>query len=190
MSHRPLIRETVREVALWIAASAFIFGIHAGTAVWVFKTTPPKVVVNEPVQSAIMIEMAPEPEAVETNQQDIAPEDVPEEVSNASKPVEQAKPEDTPDEQPVEEPDEPEPEVVETPVPETIKKVSVPVPMPAPRVKRQIRKKKRIRRKRKKRKTRKRANAQAKAAIKARVLAKKSNEQQPLKAAGACLAQI
>ena len=186
MNHTRSIGKAVFEVALWVVASAFVLGVHAGTAAWILKTTPPKVVIEEAVQSAIMIEMAPEPEAIETEQQDIAPEDVPEEISNAQKPVEQDKSEDTPEKQPVEEPTEPEvveapvldrepiKDPVETPVLETIETVAVPVPRPAPRAKTKINKKKKVRRKIKKRKINRRASAQAKAAIKARAHAKKS----------------
>lgn len=110
------------EVALWAVASMFVFGTHAGIAVWAMSKNVPKIVVNEAVQSAIMIELAPEPEAVTSEEQEIAVDEVDtEEVLETPQPVKQEPPEEAPQEQPVEEVAElVEPEPLETEKPEDL----------------------------------------------------------------------
>lgn len=137
-------------VALWIAAGLFALGAHAGALAWVMTEKPAEAAVMDVAQSAIMIELAPEPEAVEVNAQEIAPDDqvaeeVIEEVEEFPEPVEHEILEEVieeivrevAEEIPLEEPVE---EVIEVasiepklePEPELIEPRLVDIPMPAP----------------------------------------------------------
>lgn len=108
------ISRTVRiaEAALWTGATIFVLTAHVGAAAWLMREQP-IVAADDTPPAAIMIELAPEPEAVNTEENEIS-EAV--EDAEASAPAEQIEAEDTPPDEVVEEQVEPEPveeEVVE-----------------------------------------------------------------------------
>ncbi|MBW6423650.1 TonB family protein [Rhizobium sp. XQZ8] len=115
----------VGELALWGAAGLVVLTLHFGAAVYLMQRTPDAPSDNSP-PAAIMIELAPEPEAANTEEEQIAPDVVEQElvpteqlepVETPPEPIEQAQPE--PEPQPVETPPEiAEPAPVEPPPPE------------------------------------------------------------------------
>lgn len=134
--------QKIGEISLWAGASAFVLTAHIAAAALMMQEEPTMPADNAP-PSAIMIELAPEPEATQTEEEQIAPDasDSEKVESEQMQPVEEAQPEPTPDPieppppeiaeplpeppppEPVEEPTPPEPEVAETlpePPPEPI----------------------------------------------------------------------
>jgi protein TonB len=137
----------VGEVALWGAAGLLMLSVHVGGAAYLMRQSPEELSDNAP-PAAIMIELAPEPEAVNTEDEQIAPDmqeqeevlsEQTEPVEEPVEPVEQAEP--MPPE-PVEppppevaelppEPTPPEP-VVEEPPPEPEPEMTQTIPEPPP----------------------------------------------------------
>ena len=105
-------RRVVGEGLLWTTAGLLIATAHAG-AVAVLLSEPEMVIADTGPPPAIMIELAPEPEAIITEENEISTEQVDsEEVKTAtSEPLPEPIPE--PVEQPLPEPPPPEPEVAE-----------------------------------------------------------------------------
>ncbi len=124
-------RRVVGEGLLWTTAGLLIATAHAG-AVAVLLREPEMVIADSGPPPAIMIELAPEPEAVITEENEISTEQVDsEEVKTAtSEPLPEPIPE--PVEQPLPEPPppEPEPEVAEA-LPEPAPLIE-PEPLPEP----------------------------------------------------------
>lgn len=120
-------RRVVGEGLLWTTAGLLIATAHAG-AVAVLLREPEMVIADSGPPPAIMIELAPEPEAVITEENEISTEQVDsEEVKTAtSEPLPEPIPE--PVEQPLPEPPPPEPE----PEPEVAEALPEPPPLIEP----------------------------------------------------------
>lgn len=120
-------KRVVGEGLLWTTAGLLIATAHAG-AVAVLLREPDTVVADSGPPPAIMIELAPEPEAVNTEENEISTEQVDaEEVKTAtSEPLPEPIPE--PVEQPLPEPPPPEPE----PEPEVAEALPEPPPVVEP----------------------------------------------------------
>ncbi len=124
----------LRELALWGTAGAVVLAAHVAAAALLIQADPDMPSDNSP-PAAIMIELAPEPEAVNTEQEQISPDTVNTEKveSEEVKPVEEPQPE--PVEQAKAEPaplPEPLPEPVEPPPPEVAQAPEPPPPEPVP----------------------------------------------------------
>jgi protein TonB len=82
----------VAEVLVWAGAVVVSFGLHTGTVAWMLRAEP--VVIGDNAPAAIMIEIAAAPEAMQTEKDEIAPdqkpaeESIPQEDHKAEKPVE------------------------------------------------------------------------------------------------------
>lgn len=123
------------QAALWIGAGLLAFSAHAAAMAWVLHQ-PPLEMADNAAPPAIMIELAKEPEAINTDENNITPDEQSADVSEASvdKPVEQLTPQD--DLEPVPVPE----EVVETPPVEqpelrdaaVLENVPVPIPLTPP----------------------------------------------------------
>lgn len=103
------------EVVLWLIAGLAVFLAHGGIWLWLTREPPIEMADNAP-PPAIMIELAPEPEAIETETNEITEqsENALEAKSEAKEPVEEPQEE---AEQPVPEevqPEEPKEEIAET----------------------------------------------------------------------------
>ncbi|PCI03013.1 MAG: hypothetical protein COB78_12085 [Hyphomicrobiales bacterium] len=72
---------------LWSLAGVLAVMAHAGFIFWIIMPQQSEPIVEELAQSAIMIELAAEPEAIETDEQEIAPDERSAEAVNVSKPV-------------------------------------------------------------------------------------------------------
>ncbi|OCW58366.1 energy transducer TonB family protein [Hoeflea olei] len=129
----------VMEAALWTGASLLVLTAHVGAALWLMREAP-MVAADATPPAAIMIELADEAEAVDTQENEIseAMED-----AEASKPAENVPtPDETPFEEVVEDLPEPEPEEIveevaedDDPVDEDvalIPEAEVPIPLPRP----------------------------------------------------------
>jgi protein TonB len=103
----------IGELALWAAAGLLVLAVHIAAAALLLQEAPSAPADNAP-PAAIMIELAPEPQAANTEEEQIAPDaaDIEEVKSDQMQPVEEAQPE--PEPQPVAEPT---PEPVEPPPP-------------------------------------------------------------------------
>lgn len=134
----------VGELALWGVAGLVMLTLHYGTAVYLMREEPASPAENAP-PAAIMIELAPEPEAVNTEEEQVSPDvqDVEEVKSEQMEPVEEPQPEPVaePEPQPIEpppqevaEPVEPEPvePVIEEPLPEPPPEITQTIPEPPP----------------------------------------------------------
>ncbi|MGW6778273.1 cell envelope integrity protein TolA [Brucella pseudogrignonensis] len=125
------VRESFSELALWAGASLLVLSLHVGAAMWLLRE-PDMIAADDTPPAAIMIELAETPEATETEENEISPDEV---MSDASAAVEKV-------EEPVDEPvleqevvqDEPEP-VEEEPREEIaqLDKVEVPLPVAKPK---------------------------------------------------------
>ena len=125
----------VGELALWGAAGLLMLTVHFGAAAYLMREQPEVPADNAP-PAAIMIELAPEPEAANTEEEQISP-DVQEQeqvMSEQAEPIEEPQPE--PAAEPVEQPVEPPPQEVAEPVePEPVEPpVAEPPPEPEPQV--------------------------------------------------------
>ncbi|KAB2678479.1 cell envelope integrity protein TolA [Brucella pseudintermedia] len=123
------------EMVLWGAAGLVSLAVHVGGAAWVTREMPVEMADNAP-PPAIMIELAAEPEAINTDANEISEQmenslemksDTVEPVEQPEELVEQPTPAEIQPEQPVEEIAEAEPESVETLEPE-------PEPEPEPEI--------------------------------------------------------
>ena len=125
------VRESFSELALWAGASLLVLSLHVGAAMWLLRE-PDMIAADDTPPAAIMIELAETPEATETEENEISPDEV---MSDASAAVEKV-------EEPVDEPvleqevvqDEPEP-VEDEPREEIaqLDKVEVPLPVAKPK---------------------------------------------------------
>jgi len=113
----PRTRFAFAELALWTGAAVVALAAHAGAVAYMLRTPPMEFADNAP-PAAIMIELAAEPEAIDTSENQIVP-DMEDSAEVKSAEVE------PPKEPPVEPPPEPVPEPVAEPTPE-------PVPEPEP----------------------------------------------------------
>ncbi|CDN50405.1 cell envelope integrity protein TolA [Neorhizobium galegae] len=112
----------VGELALWGAAGLLMLTVHFGAAAYLMREQPEVLADNAP-PAAIMIELAPEPEAVNTEEEQISPDMQEQEqlMSEQAEPVEEPQPE------PVEQP-QPEPEPMPEPVAEPVEQPVEPPP--------------------------------------------------------------
>ncbi|MCL6708481.1 energy transducer TonB [Pseudomonas sp. R2.Fl] len=123
-------RPSFGELALWASAGLVAFAAHAG-AVAVMLQEPPLAAADSAPPAAIMIELAAEAEAIETEENQIVPDQVDaEEVKSATaeppkEPTVEPPPEPTPEPLP-----EPPPEPLPEPEPEPVEKVEEPPPKP------------------------------------------------------------
>ncbi|MCJ9674819.1 MULTISPECIES: cell envelope integrity protein TolA [unclassified Neorhizobium] len=117
----------VGELALWGAAGLLMLTVHFSAAAYLMREQPDVPADNAP-PAAIMIELAPEPEAANTEEEQISPDMQEQEqvMSEQAEPVEEPQPE--PVEQPRPEPTpEPVAEPVEQPVEPPLQEVAEPV---------------------------------------------------------------
>ncbi len=117
----------VGELALWGAAGLLMLTVHFSTAAYLMREQPDVPADNAP-PAAIMIELAPEPEAANPEEEQISPDMQEQEqvMSEQAEPVEEPQPE--PVEQPRPEPTpEPVAEPVEQPVEPPLQEVAEPV---------------------------------------------------------------
>ncbi len=117
-------RFAVGELLLWTSAAVLVASAHAGAVAFLMRSTPEPL--GDPAPpAAIMIEMAPEPEAANIEEEDVVDDQVDaEEVKSAAI---------TPPPEPaVEPPPEPEPEPTTEPVEEVVKELPPPEPEPLP----------------------------------------------------------
>lgn len=147
----------IGETALWTSAALMVLTAHVGAAAWLMREEPMSAADSAP-PPAIMIELAPEPEAAVTEKTEISPDqEVAAEISpNMAEPVDEPTPEELqpveeqvveaiqPEEiveetvEPVEEVAEVEPvdDVIEPVEDETVAELeNIAVPLPAPRPK-------------------------------------------------------
>ena len=117
LSVHALDRISWSRLGLWSAAGLVMLSAHVGAAVWALRT-PPAEPMQDAAPAAIMIELAAETAAPETEEEEIAPQETESEQAMAAEP---AKPAEEPEE-PIEPEDvaepEPVPDAVETPEPE------------------------------------------------------------------------
>lgn len=116
------------EFSLWTGASVLVLSAHIAAAALLMQEEP-IVDADSAPPAAIMIELAPEPEAVNTEADQVAPDmtEVEKVESEETQPVEEAQPEPTP------EPVEPPPEVAEEPPPPPPEpEIAEPLPEPPP----------------------------------------------------------
>ncbi|RWX76574.1 TonB family protein [Neorhizobium lilium] len=125
----------VREVALWSMAGAIVLAAHVAAAAILMREDVDMPSDNTP-PAAIMIELAPEPEAVNTTQDQIAPDTVnTEEVkSEEVKPVEEPQPEPVEEAkaEPMVQPEPPPTETAQAPEPAPPEPIVEQPPEPAP----------------------------------------------------------
>lgn len=125
----------VGELALWGAAGLLMLTVHFSAAAYLMREQPDVPADNAP-PAAIMIELAPEPEAANTEEEQISPDMQEQEqvMSEQAEPVEEPQPE--PVAEPVEQPVESPPQEVAEPVePEPVQPPVVePPPEPEPQV--------------------------------------------------------
>lgn len=74
-------------MALWAVAGTIILSVHVGAAAWVMRTAPAEAM-PESAAAAIMIELAPEPVAPETDIEEIAAQQTQSEQAMAAQPTE------------------------------------------------------------------------------------------------------
>lgn len=82
------------ETLLWSGAALVTFGVHAGAVAWMLRADPVAAADNSP-PAAIMVEMADAPEAMQTEKNEITPD---QKTADASVPQQQQKHETTPQE--------------------------------------------------------------------------------------------
>ncbi|BCP52134.1 biopolymer transporter TonB [Kaistia sp. 32K] len=107
----------IGETVLWAGAGLVVLGAHVGAAAWLMRE-PPITAADSSPPPAIMIELAPEPEAVVTDKTEISPDpELAAEIApNMAEPIEEPTPEEL---QPVEE------KVVEAAQPQEIAEATV-----------------------------------------------------------------
>lgn len=140
-------RTTAGRAALWAGAGLVALMAHTGAIAWALRAQPVEMADSAP-PPAIMIELAAEPEAVNTEANEISEQTEAslEVKSDTVEPVVQPTPEDIRPAEPVEKVADAEPEPVETPPPQTetdiapveeqvtaLDNVDVPIPLPRPR---------------------------------------------------------
>jgi periplasmic protein TonB len=119
-------RLSAADIVLWTAAGVLAFAAHAGAVVLMMQEPVEVAGSNEP-PAAIMIEMAPEPEATKVDENQITPDqqDAPEVKSDAVTPPVEPPPEPEPVVEPVVEP-QPEPPPIAPPPPEKVEETPPP----------------------------------------------------------------
>ncbi|MCD4510067.1 energy transducer TonB [Brucella pseudogrignonensis] len=125
------VRESFSELALWAGASLLVLSLHVGAAMWLLRE-PDMIAADDTPPAAIMIELAETPEATETEENEISPDEVMSDASAAVKKVEEPVDEPVLEQEVVQ--DEPEP-VEEEPREEIVQldKVEVPLPVAKPK---------------------------------------------------------
>ena len=125
------VRESFSELALWAGASLLVLSLHVGAAMW-FLREPDMMAADDTPPAAIMIELAETPEATETEENEISPDEVMSDASAAAEKVEEPVDEPVLEQEMVQ--DEPEP-VEEEPREEIaqLDKVEVPLPVAKPK---------------------------------------------------------
>ncbi|MND62677.1 hypothetical protein D3C80_539670 [compost metagenome] len=122
--------QKIGEISLWAGAGAFVLTAHIAAAALMMQEEPIVDADSSP-PAAIMIELAPEPEAVNTEEEQISPDSTDSEKveSEQLKPVEEVQQEPEPIPDPVEPP--PEEVVKEEPTPPE-PEIAQPLPEPPP----------------------------------------------------------
>lgn len=130
-------RMSASRMTLWASAGIVALAVHAGAVAWALREQPIEMADNAP-PPAIMIEMAAEPEAINTEENNIAeqmqdsvemqsdttePVEKPEEIVEETPPEEVQPVEDVTEAEPVEEPEPVEQEIVQQ-----LDNVKVPIP--------------------------------------------------------------
>ena len=92
-------RTKTMEALLWSGAALLTLGAHAGAVAWMLRADPVVAADNSP-PAAIMVEVAAAPEAVQTENDEINPD---QKSADDSRPAEEQKQEETPQKQVVEE---------------------------------------------------------------------------------------
>ncbi|KAB2687209.1 cell envelope integrity protein TolA [Brucella pseudogrignonensis] len=125
------VRESFSELALWAGASLLVLSLHVGAAMWLLRE-PDMIAAYDTPPAAIMIELAETPEATETEENEISPDEVMSDASAAAQKVEEPVDEPVLEQEVVQ--DEPEP-VEEEPREEIaqLDKVEVPLPVAKPK---------------------------------------------------------
>ncbi|MEJ5086293.1 cell envelope integrity protein TolA [Brucella pseudogrignonensis] len=125
------VRESFSELALWAGASLLVLSLHVGAAMWLLRE-PDMIAADDTPPAAIMIELAETPEATETEENEISPDEVMSDASAAAQKVEEPVDEPVLEQEVVQ--DEPEP-VEEEPREEIaqLDKVEVPLPVAKPK---------------------------------------------------------
>lgn len=125
------VRESFSELALWAGASLLVLSLHVGAAMWLLRE-PDMIAADDTPPAAIMIELAETPEATETEENEISPDEVMSDASAAAEKVEEPVDEPVLEQEVVQ--DEPEP-VEEEPREEIVQleKVEVPLPVAKPK---------------------------------------------------------
>jgi protein TonB len=125
------VRESFSELALWAGASLLVLCLHVGAAMWLLRE-PDMIAADDTPPAAIMIELAETPEATETEENEISPDEVMSDASAAAEKVEEPVDEPVLEQEVVQ--DEPEP-VEDEPREEIaqLDKVEVPLPVAKPK---------------------------------------------------------
>ncbi len=125
------VRESFSELALWAGASLLVLSLHVGAAMWLLRE-PDMIAADDTPPAAIMIKLAETPEATETEENEISPDEVMSDASAAAEKVEEPVDEPVLEQEVVQ--DEPEP-VEEEPREEIaqLDKVEVPLPVAKPK---------------------------------------------------------
>lgn len=125
------LRGGVSELALWAGASLLVLSLHVGAAIWLLRE-PEMIAADNAPPAAIMIELAETPEAIETEENEITPDEVMSDASAAAEKVEE--PVDEPEVEQEVVQDEPEPVEEEQQEELTqLDKVEVPLPVAKPK---------------------------------------------------------
>ena len=125
------VRESFSELALWAGASLLVLSLHVGAAMWLLRE-PDMIAADDTPPAAIMIELAETPEATETEENEISPDEVMSDASAAAQKVEEPVDESVLEQEVVQ--DEPEPVEEETQEELTqLDKVEVPLPVIKPK---------------------------------------------------------
>ena len=125
------LRGGVSELALWAGASILVLSLHVGAAIWLLRE-PEMIAADNAPPAAIMIELAETPEAIETEENEITPDEVMLDASAAAEKVEE--PVDEPEVEQEVVQDEPEPVEEEQQEELTqLDKVEVPLPVAKPK---------------------------------------------------------
>ena len=125
------VRESFSELALWAGASLLVLSLHVGAAMWLLRE-PDMIAADDTPPAAIMIELAETPEATETEENELSPDEVMSDASAAAQKVEEPVDEPVLEQEVVQ--DQPEP-VEEEPREEIaqLDKVEVPLPVAKPK---------------------------------------------------------
>ncbi|TKT76184.1 energy transducer TonB [Aquamicrobium sp. LC103] len=173
----PVGRDRIAELALWTGAGLIVLSTHVGTAAWLLRERPIEPADNMP-PPAIMVDLAPEPEAVLTEENEISPD---QEAAQESSPAEVVE---MPEEEPIEEVVETEPEAGpieeiaddESPVEREIAELdAAEVPIPVARPKPLEKKREIVKKEEPKRRPRQQPSTASKSAVQAQAQVSRSN---------------